>query len=285
MIRPIWELLLIIPMPWRATIVLLLLIPTLSWLIWRGVPWVLAKLSQVILICTNFLAKLLLFIEYLLTQYIKKHNRQLPSGIYIFDDVLSGIVSLINEGTQRLENVLDNALKKRWLPRKGWYITAIIILPLIWFIRPVLGETTVGKLINGGVSWWNSLEGWALTGKWSISALSSPPEQFVRDYYSALNSSQYSAAWSSLSPKFKSNKDLMPNGYSSYTDWWETVEQVDINQVTLVSKNTNSAIVDIHLQFLMRKNKKLSSSESIRHVLMWDSPNSRWLIDATKRLS
>jgi len=278
-IRPIWELLIVIPMPWRATIVLLLLIPALSWLFLRGIPWLLAKLSQLLFLCTKLLARVLLLIEYLLTQYIRKHNRQLPSGIYIFGDVLSGIVSLVNEGKQLLEKVSVNALNKRWRPRKGWYITVIILVPLIWFIRPVLGETAVAKLINGGVSWWDSLEGWALTRKWSMSALSSPPEQFVRDYFSDINNSQYSAAWSRLSSEFQRNKILMPNGYISYTDWWKKVERVDINQVTLASKDNASAIVNIRLQYLMKETKKLSSSESLRLFLRWDSLNSRWLID------
>ncbi len=280
MIRSIWKLLIIIPMPWRATIVLLLLMPSLSWLFWRGFPWLLAKTSQVLLICVQLLVRFLLLIEYLITQHMRRQNLQLLPSIYLFGDALIGIVSFVDEGTQRLERLLSNALRRRWQIRKGWYQAAVIILPLIWFIRPVLGETMPAKLINGGWSWWDSLEGWALTGKWPLSVLSSPPEQFVKDYYSDINNHQYLAAWSRLSPKFKSNKTLMPNGYSSYRDRWKSVGQINVNRVTRVSKNNKSATIDVYLQYLMKETKNRPSSATLRLSLVWDAQNSRWLINA-----
>ncbi|MEW6496688.1 MAG: hypothetical protein AB1589_29820 [Cyanobacteriota bacterium] len=282
-IRPIWELLLHIPMPWRVLAVSLVLTPVFSWLFWRAFPWLLAKLSHLLLIGAEFLVKILLLLENFLTQQIRKRGRQPPDFIYIFDDLLSVMMRIFHAVTQQLDKVLEYALKKQWIPRKRWFvIPLIVILPFIEPIRPILGESTVGKL----ETWWYSLEGWALTRRWALSALSFPPEQFVRDYYSTINNRQVPAAWNRLSPRFQKNTKLMQNGYSDYLDWWEKkVEQVNINQVTLVAKNNNSAIVEIKLQYFMRETQKLSSPESIRLFLVWDSPNSRWLIDEGKRLS
>ncbi len=282
-IRPIWELLLHIPMPWRTLVVLFLLTPVLSYLVLRAFPWLFAKFSHILLISAELLAKVLFLLENLLTQQIRLRGRQPPDFIYIFDDLLSGMLRMIHAVTQQLDKVLEYALKKQWIPRKRWFvIPGIIILLLIEPIRPILGESTVGKL----EIWWYSLEGWILTGRWSLSALSFPPEQFVRDYYSTINNRQVPAAWNLLSPRFQRNKKLMQKDYSEYLEWWgKQVEQVKINQVILVTKNTNSAIVEIKLQYFMRETQRLSSPESIRLFLVWDSKNSRWLIDEGKRLS
>jgi hypothetical protein len=269
-------------MPWRILAVSLVLTPVFSWLFWRAFPWLLAKLSHLLLIGAEFLAKIILLLENLLTQQIRQRGCQPPDFIYIFGDLLSEMMRIFHAVTQRLDKVLEYAFKKQWIPRKRLFvIPVIVILLFIEPIRPILGESTVGKL----ETWWYSLEGWTLTGRWALSALSFPPEQFVRDYYSTINNRQVPAAWNRLSPRFQKNKELMPKGYSEYLEWWEKqVEQVKINQVLLVTKNTNSAIVEIKLQYFIRKTQRLSSPESIRLFLVWDSKNSRWLIDATKRL-
>ncbi|GET37824.1 serine/Threonine protein kinase [Microseira wollei NIES-4236] len=282
-LRPIWELLVPIPMPWRALIILLLLMPALSWLFWRAFPCLLAKLSQLFFICTEVVAKLLLWLENLVTQSVRKRGSQPPNVIYIFDDLIGGIVLLVNAATQKLDKIFRYALTQRWLPRKGWFVTAAILLPFLWYVRPILGETTVAKFINSGLMWWDSFEGWVLTGKWIPYTLSRPsPEQFVRDYFSAINNGQYSAAWNLLTPEYQRTG---PGSYNEYLDWWERkVERVEINQLSQFSQDLKYATVDVRLQYFMKRTQKLSKPESVRYFLIWDIQTGTWLINDSKYL-
>ena len=282
-IRPIWEGLLIIPMPWRATIVFLLFIPISSWLFWRGVPWLLPKISQLLLVCGELLVKLVLLPEYLITQKIKKRRRQVPLWIYKFDDLLSEILSFIHETKQALEKLRDYAFNKNknWLPRTKWYVITAITLLFLWFARPSLGENTAAKLIDSGKISWYSLEGWVLTGKWQHSPLSFPPEQFVWDYCAAINKRQFQQAWNMTTVQFQSNQKF--EGTDSYLEWWrDKVEEVKLNKVSLVSRNNSYATVDLNWQFLMRKTQKWSNPESGSFCMIWDSQSGRWLLNRTK---
>lgn len=294
-IRAAWQLLVPIPMPWQSVIVVLLFILVFYWLVLRTIPWIITKIlqlilrvkfSQFLLKCTVFLAYILLLAEYLVTKILRHYGLQIPLFIYIYGDLISGIGSLVNQGGLLLDNCLQKciklmeyALNKRWLFRRKWFFIAAIIIPFTWFVRPYMGENSVTALIDRGVMWWYSLEGWVLNGKWTTSALTKPsPKQFVEDYFLAINQGHYSLAWNSLSPEYKSNK---AQRYSKFLKWWKTeVERVKIHGVSLKSQNSKSATVDISLQFLMRKTKKLSKTELVRYWLVWDTQNSKWLINA-----
>lgn len=294
-IRAAWQLLVPIPMPWQSVIVVLLFILIFPWLVLRTIPWGITKISQLVLRvkfshflleCTVFLASVLLIPEYLITKILRNYGVQIPLVIYIYGDIVSRIVGIVNQGGLLLDNSLKKciqfmgyALNQRWhIPRK-WFVMAAIIIPFTWFVRPYIGENSVTALIDRGVMWWYSLEGWVLNGKWTTSALTKPsPKKFVEDYFLAINQGHYSLAWNSLSPEYKSNK---AQSYSEFLKWWKTdVERVKIHGVSLKSQNSKSATVDISLQFLMRKTKKLSKTELIRYWLVWDTQNSRWLINA-----
>lgn len=276
-IRQIWELLVTLPMPWRAIFVLLVLMSMLSWLFWRAFPLLIAKLAQLVFISVEVLTNLLLFTEYLLTKHIRKQRHKPLEVIYIFDDLLGGIVRLVYKVSQLLERLLVYALSKRWLPRKQWFIIPVIIVPLIWYVRPILGESTVGKL----ETWWYSFEGWVISGRWTPSALSFPPEQFVRDYFSNLNNGQYKTAWNSLSPEFQNNKKLNKCGYICYLGWWKTVDRVEINNINVVvSKNNASALVDIQSRLIMKNGKVFPKPWHLG--LRWDAKTDRWLVHSSK---
>jgi hypothetical protein len=109
------------------------------------------------------------------------------------------------------------------------------------------------------------------------------PEKFIQDNYSAINNDEFKVAWSNLSPRFQ-NKSV--GGYGKYLDWWEKkVERVDANQIRLVSKNDKSAVVEVKLQYFMKETQKLSDPESLRLWLIWDTKNSKWMIDKSQVLS
>ncbi|WP_254011154.1 hypothetical protein [Limnofasciculus baicalensis] len=231
------------------------------------------------------MGQLILLAEYLITQYIRKKRPQVPFWIYQVGDILSEIVSFLDGITQRLDKLYKYVLdkNKQWLPSNTWYVIAGIILPCLWFASPSVGESTAAKLIDNGKTWWYSFEGWVLTSEWKPSYLSFPPEQFVWDYCAAINKGNFSQAWDMTTPDFKNNKKLMPQGYNSYLEWWkDEVQEVKLNKVTLISKNNNSAVVDVDWQFFMKK--KPNNSQSTLFVLSWNTKNSKWVLYTTKKL-
>lgn len=59
------------------------------------------------------------------------------------------------------------------------------------------------------------------------------PIQFVRDYYTSVNAKQLDKAWGMLTPEFQ-NQDPT-SGYSGFSDWWKSVDQVQVQEISLLS--------------------------------------------------
>lgn len=88
--------------------------------------------------------------------------------------MIEGILGVVDSGKKKL----TSRIVKRKPPRKTWILGAILfaIVPvLLWYSRPSLDGTKFGDYIDKGVTWWNSLEGWALTGDLAPSAFAAPP--------------------------------------------------------------------------------------------------------------
>ena len=82
------------------------------------------------------------------------------------------------------------------------------------------------------------------------------PVQTVENYYLNINQGQYKTAWNQLSQQFKDNKRLHPNGYFSYLSWWRgKVKNVNIQQINILEANTDTAIVDASLNYLMKNGR------------------------------
>jgi hypothetical protein len=301
LIRPFWQLFMPIPMPWRSVIILLLLMPILSWLFLRAFPWfftqvskllLLIKLPQLILNLAQFLASILLLPEYLITQCLRKRGFQPPHFIYICDDIITWVVNTINQACTLLDKILKKgniilnfALKIRWMPRRKYSFLVAAFLLLIWFIRPQLDEkNTFAILIDSGVNSWYSLENWIINGELkSIILNDTSPQEFIKDYFSAINTQHYTIAWNSLSPEYKIKKS---GSYKNFLEWWENkVERVDLHGVSLKSHNTTSATINVSIQYFMRDTKKLSKTELISYQLTWNVQEKRWLINNSDYLN
>ncbi|MDY6898172.1 MAG: protein kinase [Cyanobacteriota bacterium] len=107
------------------------------------------------------------------------------------------------------------------------------------------------------------------------------PAKTVENYYLNINQGQYKTAWNQLSPQFKDNKRLHPNGYFSYLSWWRgKVKNVNIQQITILEANIDTATVDASLNYLMKNGRIIDST--VRFFLSWDEQNRRWVVrDAT----
>lgn len=111
------------------------------------------------------------FIDYHVTQYLRENNKNPPDIIYIIGDILINSVKLIEYLNNRVEQISIKALRVPWVfSKKGFYALPLIFIP-IWFLRPQLGNSGFGTLIDNGVSWWCSLEHWSMVGEWKPSNL------------------------------------------------------------------------------------------------------------------
>ena len=103
------------------------------------------------------------------------------------------------------------------------------------------------------------------------------PGKVVENYYLKINQGKYKTAWNQLSAEFKDNKRLHPNGYFSYLSWWKgKVESVNVEQVKILEANTDRAIVNASLSYLMKN--RLVIDSSVRFLLEWDTQNGKWIV-------
>ncbi|CAD5938876.1 Serine/threonine protein kinase [Planktothrix rubescens] len=282
--RLIWEILIPLPMPWRIVICLILLLPILSWLIFRGVPWLLATAFQVIFTSLEFLAKIVLGVDnYLLTSPRRKKGLQPLHFSYIFGDVISTILMILKLIEDGLLKVRKRAFNQAWLPRFRWFGVTAILVPLIWFVRPAVGEGGLGNFIDQGGNVWESFEGWVITGNWTpLRKMRQSPEKFIRGYFNDISKGQLKIAWSKLSSEFQNDKKLMPDGYTSYEGWWvNQVQKVEMGQANLISEDIKDAQIYVNIKIIT------SASEEWQNIplqlsLKWDFAKKKWLIDKSK---
>ncbi|NES03977.1 MAG: hypothetical protein F6K22_14725 [Okeania sp. SIO2F4] len=109
-----------------------------------------------------------------------------------------------------------------------------------------------------------------------------PAEQAVRDYYGNINNNNYQTAWNYLSPQLRQNRKFHPQGYTSYTNWWNKVRRVDVLGIYRVSANPYYSTVDTRLQYLMSSNREIE--QTLRFFFVWDSNTNCWLINHVERL-
>jgi tetratricopeptide (TPR) repeat protein len=167
----IWEFLLPVPMPWQAVLILLIIVTVFPLLIFRCLPWLIPKLLQVVLLSVESIVKSLCFFEYIITQIIRKRKRKPPEILYILSDILATGVRLCQSLVASVRLLSIRAFRAPLVLRqKIWYALPLILIP-VWFMRPHLSNSGLTRLIDNGVSWWCSLEHWAMIGQWKPSNL------------------------------------------------------------------------------------------------------------------
>lgn len=152
----LWGLALPIPMPWRASLIIVITILALYHLGWRILSWSIEKLGIVLLFVIESIASLLLLPEYWLTCWLRRHDRKPLPGAHALGDMLQGLVSLAHDGTDRLAEVRD-----QWRLRRVWSLVLLLasIPPLLWYVRSGLEDATIAaRYIDQAMSWWSSLE-------------------------------------------------------------------------------------------------------------------------------
>lgn len=148
-IRAVWEILLLVPMPWRVGLVILIVVLFLYWLVLRFLPWLVEKLARLLLVLVEGAASLLLLPEYFITKQLRQNGHHPLPGTYTFGDILQRIVGLIHAGTAKLANIL----KKQWRLQKRLVVLIFAVPILLWYVRPFLDGTAAASYIDRGVVW------------------------------------------------------------------------------------------------------------------------------------
>lgn len=108
------------------------------------------------------------------------------------------------------------------------------------------------------------------------------PEQFIRDYYALLNRRNYQRAWTMLSPAFQSSCCSIAGNdpFVVYSNWWNTIEKVEVLTVYLQDWNANPAPVYVTLRYTTRKGNVLETFNVF--YLIADPRRQTLLIDQVK---
>ncbi|MBD2577560.1 YARHG domain-containing protein [Oscillatoria sp. FACHB-1406] len=108
------------------------------------------------------------------------------------------------------------------------------------------------------------------------------PKQAIEDYFNEINNGRYEVAWNQLSPRLSNDRNQHPQGYTSYTDWWKTVDRVDLEDVKIFEEGVEVARLEVRIKYHLKSGR--ISSNSMRIKLIWDGSSQRWLLDDVKAL-
>jgi hypothetical protein len=100
------------------------------------------------------------------------------------------------------------------------------------------------------------------------------PVQFVKDYFSLINSRQYKQAWEKLSPKFQ--ESLSTNGgYDGYVSFWDTVDKVDIVLIEVRSQAPDYVYIYTEINYHYKAGHTTTGHTTYK--LLKGAFNSSWL--------
>jgi hypothetical protein len=109
------------------------------------------------------------------------------------------------------------------------------------------------------------------------------PKQEIDAYFNDINSGLYEAAWDRLPTALQENKDVHPNQFKSFEEWYESMNSVDVKNVKKVNvaeNNSDSAEFDVLVVYNFKNGKFVSNS--LRFLLSWDSQAEKWRIAEIK---
>lgn len=134
---------------------------------------------------------------------------------------------------------LDNVTKKK-IRIKEFNFTFLII---IVFTLIVLGqEGTLNKYIKE----------------------ESELETFINNYYSLLDNGKYTEAWEKLSPRFQNNKNLHPEGFSSFKNNWSKNKSIRVDFLqSKCQDNDNQPSIKALVRHKSAKNNKENKPDKI----------------------
>lgn len=107
---------------------------------------------------------------------------------------------------------------------------------------------------------------------------STTPEQFIRDYFEAINNRQYEQTWAMLSDYFKENhaaKGL--GGFQEYVDFWDKVDSVEIILIRIDSQTASA--VYIYVEAYYHYKNGTTTTGHTTYKLVKNAAGDLWLFD------
>jgi hypothetical protein len=104
------------------------------------------------------------------------------------------------------------------------------------------------------------------------------PEGFLRWYFAAVwTDRNYQDLWDNyLTPSFKARPNA--GGLEGYEAWWNSVQQVDVNSVTVLENDGTHAWVRVNVTFHMMDGRVISNQE-YDYDLFFDAARQTWMFD------
>jgi LasA protease len=111
----------------------------------------------------------------------------------------------------------------------------------------------------------------------TVTLTAQTPHDFITSYFDAINSRNYALTWSLLSDRFKNNfNGSSQDGYQVYVDFWNTVNQVTVLDVTHMCQGDLCAVnVTLRLDYYNGQ----SDTSIYPYTLTYDHARNTWLFD------
>ena len=149
-----------------------------------------------------------------------------------------------------------------------------------WVFDP---QSEIHLVLDAEVPAWRIYEKGTAVQPFATAATDNTPESTVRRYYEAINERRYELTWSLLSTNFKQKWNCCAAdgsfNYRAYTDWWDSVQRVDIGRIELIEHSDTRAVVYAELAYLMRDGRQimdprpyiqLAFDPAVGEWLFWD---------------
>jgi hypothetical protein len=115
----------------------------------------------------------------------------------------------------------------------------------------------------------------------SSSTSQDSPEALITQYYRDINSRKYQLAWDKLPTNLQRDQNIHPNGYQSFSEFFDKFDGVNVNNLTTIEKTEYYAVVGIDLDCQFNKENR-KSPLYLRFFLSRSSNNQIWQISKIK---
>lgn len=145
---------------------------------------------------------------------------------------------------------------------------------LIKLISENLLKIFVGIAVAGTMPWW--ADKIPFTGPSQNKTVE--PSAFIYQYYEKINNNEIEEAWTMLTPGFQSESS---DTFEGYLSWWNKVDSVLVNKITLLEEDSETARVKVEVVYLI--DNKYAPEEPMELKLVWNKDKEEWQIDGRSK--
>jgi hypothetical protein len=103
------------------------------------------------------------------------------------------------------------------------------------------------------------------------------PEGFARWYFTAVWATRnYDELWTFQTSSFQNR--YSPNGFTQYTDWWQSVERVDVRSVDVIQNDGQYASIQVTMTIYLL-NGQIVSERQYLYDLVYNTGRKTWMFD------